>query len=571
MNASARQDVVIRKFTSWDGTALTYRVWKPATQGNRALLLLHRGHEHSGRLQALVEDLGLNDFWAFGYDMRGHGQSPGERGYVENYDVWVRDLDAFARYIRDEYGIAFEDLAVIGNSVGAVTAATWLHDYAPRVRCVVMAAPAFDIKLYVPLAIPGLRLLHAIRPKSFVKSYVRSSMLTHDPDAASAYDSDELITRNIAVSVLLGLHDSSHRILADAQAINLPTLILSAGKDYVVKTASQRRFHARISSPQKVFEFYDDFHHAIFYEQGRHKAINRSRDFILQQFERPITRPDSFTHDEYDRLKKRPALPKRLFFGAQVLVLKTLGRLSNGIRLGWKTGFDSGASLDYVYENKAGGITPLGTLIDRVYLNAIGWHGVRYRRQNLLASIRDVANHLRDDELPLRVLDVATGPGRYLEEIAKELDDVHFVLRDLDPDNIRHARKLGLPNCDCAVGDAFDAKALTAIAPAPGAAIVSGLYELFPDNADVSRSLDGIAQALPDGGYLIYTGQPWHPQLEMIALTLINHRGEPWIMRRRPQWELDELVHSAGFEKLRTRVGPYGIFNVSIARKGSKP
>ena len=38
--------------------------------------------------------------------------------------------------------------------------------------------------------------------------------------------------------------------------------------------------------------------------------------------------------------------------------------------------------------------------------------------------------------------------------------------------------------------------------------IVSGLYELFPDNTMVRRSLAGLAAAIEPGGYLIYTGQP---------------------------------------------------------------
>ena len=43
------------------------------------------------------------------------------------------------------------------------------------------------------------------------------------------------------------------------------------------------------------------------------------------------------------------------------------GRLSRGIDLGWRTGFDSGESLDHVYRDQAAGITPLGRLIDRYY------------------------------------------------------------------------------------------------------------------------------------------------------------------------------------------------------------
>jgi hypothetical protein len=98
--------------------------------------------------------------------------------------------------------------------------------------------------------------------------------------------------------------------------------------------------------------------------------------------------------------------------------------------------------------------------------------------------------------------------------------------------------------------------------------IVSGLYELFSDNNLIAKSLAGISQQIAEGGHLVYTGQPWHPQLELIANTLNNHRGEMWAMRPRPQAEMDALVHVAGGRKVKTYIGIDGIFTVSVARFG---
>ncbi|MNR45054.1 putative lysophospholipase [compost metagenome] len=98
--------------------------------------------------------------------------------------------------------------------------------------------------------------------------------------------------------------------------------------------------------------------------------------------------------------------------------------------------------------------------------------------------------------------------------------------------------------------------------------MVSGLYELFASNQLVGNSLAGLADALKDGGYLVYTGQPWHPQLEMIARALTSHRGgEAWVMRRRSQAEMDQLVEAAGFRKLAQRIDEWGIFSVSLAQR----
>ena len=116
-------------------------------------------------------------------------------------------------------------------------------------------------------------------------------------------------------------------------------------------------------------------------------------------------------------------------------------------------------------------------------------------------------------------------------------------------------------------GDAFDRASLAALTPRPDVAIVSGLYELFADNEMILNSLRGLHDALQEEGYLIYTNQPWHPQLEEIARTCVDWDGEPWIMRRRSQSEMDELVRSVGFDKIDTGVDRYGISSVSIAQK----
>jgi hypothetical protein len=119
----------------------------------------------------------------------------------------------------------------------------------------------------------------------------------------------------------------------------------------------------------------------------------------------------------------------------------------------------------------------------------------------------------------------------------------------------------------CETGDAFDADGLASLQPRPDVAVVSGLYELFPDNAMIRRSLAGLARAVPTGGWLVYTNQPWHPQLEFIARVLSNREGQQWIMRCRTQAEIDALVEDAGFTKVGMQIDQWGIFTVSIARR----
>ena len=574
-----------KTFVTHDGTDLFYRHW-PVAKGraDRAIVLFHRGHEHSGRLQHIVDELALDDFAMFAWDARGHGRSPGPRGDSPGFAASVKDVDGFIRHVAAQHGIPIENIVVIAQSVGAVLISTWAHDYAPRVRGLVLAAPAFKVRLYVPFARAGLNLMYGLRGNFFVNSYVKAKFLTHDPERIRSYETDPLITRAISVRILLALYDAAERVVPDAQAIRLPVQLLISGADWVVDQRPQHEFFERLGSAVKERHVFPGFYHDTLGEKERGQAFEKIRSFIGRLFARPPQVPSllqedqqGFTKVEQARLSSPlpPLSLRNLGFGMVRLSMRTLGKLSEGIRLGIRTGFDSGSTLDYVYRNRAGGITPLGRMIDRNYLDSIGWRGIRVRKEHLERAIAVAARDLGLRKRPVRIADIAAGHGRYvLEAVAKLAPKPESVLlRDFSDINVRDGAALigekGLQNIARFVkGDAFDEESVASIAPRPTVAIVSGLYELFPDNAPVARSLRGLARAVEAGGRLIYTGQPWHPQLELIARTLTSHRGgEAWVMRRRTQAELDQLVASAGFEKLEQWTDEWGIFTVSIAAR----
>ena len=284
-------------FTASDGAELFYRAWIPDTPTNKALILFHRGHEHSGRWQETVEALGLDDVAVFAWDARGHGRSPGERGAAENLGRVIKDADEFVRHIAEHHRIAVEDMVVMAHSVGAVVAAAWVHDYAPPIRGMILATPAFRVKLYVPFAIPLLRLRQKLLGPGYVKSYVKAHLLTHDAAEAARYAADPLIFRQIAVNILLDLYDTSTRLLADAGAITVPTLMLVAGSDWVVKQSAQREFFSKLSSQVKQLRTFPDLSHAVFHEKDREPLITAVRDFVRERFAEPPNRPDVSAHD----------------------------------------------------------------------------------------------------------------------------------------------------------------------------------------------------------------------------------------------------------------------------------
>ena len=577
-----------RTFRTFDGAELFYRRWPAAGRSAGAIVMFHRGHEHSGRMAHLVDELGLDEFDSYAWDARGHGRSPGQRGFSPSIGTSIRDVNEFVTHVAAESGHPVENVAVIAQSVGAVLVSAWLHDYAPRIRCAVLASPAFQVKLYVPFARQGLALMHRLRGNFFVNSYVKAKFLTHDPERVESYNRDPLISRPISVNMLLSLYTTSERVVADAQAITVPLQLLISGADKVVHLEPQHEFFERLGSPAKEKHVLPGFYHDTLGERDRASALALVRDFIRARFAAPRVFVDLMdadkagpTRDEADRVARPlPALsPRGLYWAMSRFSVRLGGALSDGIRLGHETGFDSGSTLDYVYRNEARGRTPIGRRVDRGYLDSVGWRGIRQRKVHLEELIREAMRRLKDAGMPIHVMDIAAGHGRYVLEAldAAEVRPSSILLRDYSDLNVRQGDELirskHLESIARFVkGDAFDRASLAAVEPRPTLAIVSGLYELFPDNEMVRRSLAGVADAVPAAGYLVYTGQPWHPQLELIARTLTSHRaGQAWVMRRRTQAEMDQLVERAGFRKLAQRIDEWGIFTVSLAVREGAP
>lgn len=558
-------------FNTFDGNKIFYRTWN-FEKNKKTLIIIHRGHEHSERLSELAQDEKFLKYNIFAYDLRGHGYT--ETKTSPNAMDYVRDLASFVNHIKNEYQIKEEDIFIVANSIGGVILSAYIHDFAPNIAGIALLAPAFEIKLYIPFARELVILLTKIKKDAKVMSYVKAKVLTHDVEEQNKYNSDKLINKEINARLLIDLADMGKRLVEDSMAIELPTIIFSAEKDYVVKNSAQKKFFLNLSSKKREFVELENFYHGIIFEKERQKVYKMLDDFIQDVFKNQNTEldisPREFSRKEYERiaLEEYP-LNEKIFYSIQKFSMKTFGFLSKGMSLGLKYGFDSGISLDYIYKNQANGKLLIGKFMDRFYLNQIGWAGVRERKKNLLALIEEKINNLGEENV--KVLDVAGGTGNYLFDIKGKYPKVEILINEFKKSNIEVGeeviKKNNLENISFVNYDCFDKKTYKKINYTPNIVIISGVFELFEDNNMLENTISGVAEILDKNGAIIYTGQPWHPQLKQIALVLNSHKGnnKSWLMRRRSEKELDSLFEKYNLKKERMLIDNNGIFTVSLA------
>ena len=517
-----------------------------------SIVVIYSAAEAAGQFEQLLEFPDLQQFAIFACPIdEGQGMAAGSK----TLPTLAKRLDALVRRIAKDYEIRSDNIAVIAHGMESAVAAVWLHDYAPAIRCLSLLSPVFEPGANSPTHASGVPVN---RPNGWHQA-------SSTPEVAR-------------------FQAAIRRVVKDAQAIQIPIQILCyEGGDQANQNLVRQFFHNTLSNLKQI-QVLQSQGGAVPGETVDGRAADLIRAFLARIYAEPRKRISmleadlaGYTKDEFDRfLRPLPLFSqRRLRFAWEKILMRTIGRLSTGIRLGLEMGFDSGSTMDYVYRNQASGITRLGKAIDASYLNAAGWRAIRIRRRNLQGYIAEMSGLLQKEGVPLVIADIAAGPGRYVLEAVSKLHarPERLILRDYNATDVHHGRALideyqleDIARFDQA--DAFDSQSLASMQPRPTLVIACGIYELFPENSMVRASLRGLAEAVPDGGVLIYTGQPWHPELEYLARVLPSHRrNHKCLTRRRTQDELDQLVESAGFIKIDQRIDEWGIFSVSVARR----
>ena len=105
-------------FQGAGGIDLYSQRWLPDNPPRAAIAIVHGVGEHSGRYGNVVEYMIPNQIGILGYDLRGHGRSPGQRGHIDSWMQYRIDLLRFLEMVRAQ------DLGcpvfLLGHSLGAL-------------------------------------------------------------------------------------------------------------------------------------------------------------------------------------------------------------------------------------------------------------------------------------------------------------------------------------------------------------------------------------------------------------------------------------------------------------------
>src|SRR5690348_2969691 len=125
-------------------------VFVPSDTPRGVVVITHGYAEHCGRYHEVANVLVRADWAALAYDVRGHGKSPGPRGFIDRFQTYLDDLDAAIAAARALVPETAPTVLVGHSHGGLITLRALCGERPPRAAAAVLSSPYLGLKLAVP-------------------------------------------------------------------------------------------------------------------------------------------------------------------------------------------------------------------------------------------------------------------------------------------------------------------------------------------------------------------------------------------------------------------------------------
>ncbi len=252
------------------GLKIHVRIWSPAASPRGTILIVPGFNSHSGYYEWVAEQLAAANLVVFALDLRGRGQSDGERFYVETFDDYVSDVAAVAALAKTrEPGLP---TYVLGHSAGGVVSC--LYALAHQADLAGLICESFAFRVPAPeFALAVLKGLSHLAPHAHVLR-LKNEDFSRDPAIVARMNADPLIahetqpTRTVAAMVR-----ADERLEQEFPQMKLPLLILHGTADKATKPSGSQTFYDTAGSADKSLKLYEGYFHDPLNDLGRETVM----------------------------------------------------------------------------------------------------------------------------------------------------------------------------------------------------------------------------------------------------------------------------------------------------------
>ncbi len=247
-------------FEGVGGLKIATRSWKPEGTPRAVAILIHGFNAHSGYMVWPAEKFAADGFAAYALDLRGRGNSEGERFYVEEFSDYLADVHTLVSYARAENpGLP---IYVLGHSAGGVIATSYVFEHQDEIAGLICESFAFDVGLphLVQLALQGVSHL---APHLHVFS-LNNADFSRDPAAVEAMNNDPLIKdESQPAETASEMLKAAARLKDNMPSFTAPVFIMHGTEDKATRPAGSQYFYDHAGSTDKTLKLYEGHYHDL--------------------------------------------------------------------------------------------------------------------------------------------------------------------------------------------------------------------------------------------------------------------------------------------------------------------
>jgi alpha-beta hydrolase superfamily lysophospholipase len=272
-------------FSGAGGEPLYYQSWHPSNPGQGVVTIMHGLGGHCGAFNRVVQSLLSHDYIVYGFDLRGHGRSPGQRGYLNRWSDFREDLHAFQTFIQTQEPTLPRFL--LGHSLGALLCLDYSLHYPAHLSGVIALAPALKQVGVSPIRVVLGQILSWIYPRFSLNTGIDPNTASRDPAILQTYATDPLRHSRGTARLATEFVATTTWVWQHAAEFQVPLLLMHGEADGVTCATASDQFFQQIPFADKKWVLYPGSYHHLYDDLNAEEVLMDIHHWLEQHVSRP--------------------------------------------------------------------------------------------------------------------------------------------------------------------------------------------------------------------------------------------------------------------------------------------
>lgn len=259
------------------GVKIFVRSWLPEPTPRALVVICHGVNSHSGQYLWVGEQLSASGLAVYALDLRGRGQSEGERFYVEDVADYVSDVSGTIAIAKSRHpGVP---VFLLGHSAGGVVSSVYTLENQRELTGFICESFAFQVPA-PGFALAAIKGLSHLAPRLPVLK-LKNEDFSRDPKAVEALNRDPLTAHEIQPAMTVAaLVRADERLREEFPRITLPVLIMHGTNDKATVCHGSQFFYDTVGSKDKTLKLYEGHYHDLLNDIGKEGVMSDIKGWI---------------------------------------------------------------------------------------------------------------------------------------------------------------------------------------------------------------------------------------------------------------------------------------------------